>query len=96
MTANRDMELRAAKALGIEPDDKWHPLTNPEQAMRLSVGLHIIVDYAHGRCGWHTLARPEWKRGPNYVKEHGFDPVAATCHAIVLAAAEFPENWGRL
>jgi hypothetical protein len=69
----------------------WNPLHNGDHALRLAVSLVIEVRY------WpEGEVEARWHEGPDVVKNvveepgslrNGPDPVAATCRAIVRAAA---------
>jgi hypothetical protein len=100
MTDKELLEL-AAKAAGIEVEDdhvwvnskhgmggsweKWNPLTDDGDALRLAVKLGFLVDI--------SLQRNESESGGNGAKyqvelHRNSDPYAATRRAIVRAAAE--------
>ena len=94
--SDREMLEFAAKAAGIplKPDFKerfdyymadrlmWNPITDDGDALRLAVKLRMSLDTALGQ----SLAIP--LGGKDCVEQHADDPYAATCRAIVRAAAE--------
>jgi len=60
---------------------RWNPLTDDADALRLAVGLQIDVNH----CAGTVIA---WLDDVDFVISYENDPYAATRRAIVLAAAE--------
>lgn len=71
------------KRNGDEYGERWAPLEDDGDALRLAVRLGMCVDVRQA----HTEATPP---GDRYTEseEHEYDPEAATRRAIVRAAAE--------
>ncbi len=93
MTDRELLEL-AAKAAGIEHVTpmlikrvQWNPLTDDGDALRLAVKLRLSINLTYGDVAIvgqeHTQAQFCLERNAD-----NSDPYAATCRAIVRAAAE--------
>lgn len=66
---------------------KWNPLTNYSDALRLAVDVNLGISIPHIKYGRiDVIAFNNCK--VNIIEERGNDPYAATCRAIVRAAAE--------
>lgn len=104
MNNDRELLELAAKAAGIKISqwsnaqaggflpggrgDFWNPLTDDADALRLAVklGIDVEINYSSGNFDGSTKAcmNKDW-----YVERaHKGNPKAATCRAIVCAAAE--------
>ena len=104
MKEDRELLELAAKAVGRaidpidamhEPEDwaSWNPLTDDGDALRLAVGLHLLV-FPQEKC-CYVESCPESLLGEPGVSElemHGSDRYAATRRAIVRAAAAIGEG----
>ena len=70
----------------------WDPLTDDGDALRLAVELGLVVCVMRN-AGFTGLYLPACSIGGKYdeVQHHGTDASAATCRAIVRAAAAIGE-----
>lgn len=70
--------------------EKWNPLTDDGDALRLAVKLELRIAIGMGSANKHTSVKPSyhsvWSDG--CAESHGDDAGAATRRAIVRAAAE--------
>ena len=83
---------------GVYWEDLWNPLTDDGDALRLAVKLRLTVsreDQGAVKAGWVADQRVPFTSdgcGPWYwkewLKDHNWDPYAATRLAIVRAASE--------
>lgn len=98
MKTDRELLELAAKAAGIEPHGAmradwlngsstyWNPLTDRGDALRLAVKLGMLVDVT-------SFSTTAIVNGDIHAAEkHNGDPDAATCRAIVRAAAAIGEG----
>jgi hypothetical protein len=65
----------------------WNPLTNDGDALCLAVKLHLNIFIGREGTGVNDGEIP-LRNFPIAVEHHGDDAYAATCRAIVRAAAE--------
>jgi hypothetical protein len=74
------------------PGDRWNPLTDDGDALRLAVKLEMMIDYIdRGYMAGHVLATA----GPvmlSIYEPREPDPYAATRRAITRAAAEIAKT----
>lgn len=97
MKTDKELLELAAKAAGLVghdglyavPDDSsgewrdWNPLTDDGDALRLAVKLKLDVTFDH-----EDECCSVWSYGnPDVNVKFGYDPLAATRRAIVMAAA---------
>ena len=104
---DRELLELAAKAAGIEWPQKisgfemqyegrraWNPLTDDGDALRLAVGLRMMLDdITKGYMAGHIVSVAVGEQGAHSCYEpREPDPYAATRRAIVRAAAEIGRN----
>jgi len=74
------------------PYNKWNPLTDDGDAMRLSVKLGLCISHWSSRSGYEPHVMVGYRKGSdegaNLTENYGDDCYAATRRAIVRAAAE--------
>jgi hypothetical protein len=93
---NTGFSLNGDMVLDWHNNERWNPLTDDGDALRLAVklGLDILLQpriKSAGAEGETTVFGPfkgESWQSDRYVEAHGTDPYAATRRAIVRAAAE--------
>ncbi len=84
---NTGFDMLGNAVLDWHEGTKWNPLTDDGDALRLAVRLKINVFWRENLNGKFVIAE---KDGMNFYPEpvnEGDDPEAATCRAIVRAAA---------
>jgi hypothetical protein len=69
---------------GMHPNNRWNPLDDDADALRLAVKLELDLSLHGGFSLAGHIYRDQW----HSVEGHGTDRYAATRRAIVRAAAE--------
>jgi hypothetical protein len=91
--SDRELLEAAAKAAGEWPSpepfehvlDRWNPLTDDGDALRLAVKLRLTVNCSYDEV---AMCGQEFTQKEVFLERNGEDPLAATRRAIVRAAAE--------